>query len=137
MVMPIWEGSGNIIVLDMMRPRSKSKGFDILREEISASAGKNKQHGDWIKKELETIATFPKRLVALPQDEMEATTKLFFEKLTSLYQISLLVDAPNNERKHWLLPAMDYLKSKYEPAVLKEQKPLSIEEVRSLIEWEF
>jgi hypothetical protein len=68
---------------------------------------------------------------------MEATTKPLFEKLTSLYQISLLVDAPNNESKHWLLPAIDYLKSKYEPAVLKEQKPLSVEEVRSLIEWEF
>ncbi|MGP8214169.1 MAG: acyl-CoA dehydrogenase family protein [Bacteroidia bacterium] len=136
MVMPIWEGSGNIIILDMIRAMVKSQGFEVLCEEISSSAGKNKQHGSWIAKELSVMAAFPKKLSTLPQDEMEATAKVFFEKLISLYQISLLVDALNDESSQWLVPAIDYLKSKYEPAVLKEQKPISPDEVRNLIAWE-
>ncbi len=136
MVTPIWEGSGNIIVLDMMRAMAKSKGFEVLCEEISNSAAKNKQHSSWIIEELKTLAAFPKRLAALPQDEMEATAKPFLEKLTSLYQISLLVDSLNNESSKWLLPAIDYLKSEYEPALLKEQKPISVNEVKNLIAWE-
>ncbi|HXB11180.1 MAG TPA: hypothetical protein VNZ45_04280, partial [Bacteroidia bacterium] len=83
-----------------------------------------------------TLVVFPKRLMALPQDEMEATAKPFLEKLTSLYQISLLIDALNEESAKWLIPSINYLKTKYEPEVLKEQKPLSVKEVKELIAWE-
>ncbi len=136
MVTPIWEGSGNIIVLDMMRAMAKSKGFEMVCEEITRVANSNKQYDEWLLKELETLAAFPKRLMALPQDEMEATAKPFLEKLTSLYQISLLIDALNEESAKWLIPSINYLKTKYEPEVLKEQKPLSVKEVKELIAWE-
>jgi acyl-CoA dehydrogenase len=136
MVMPIWEGSGNIIVLDMMRAMVKSKGFEMLCEEIQTIGGKNKEQGKWLLQELEPLSIFPKKLAMLQQDEMEATAKPFFEKLTSLYQIALLVDAINDESSKWLLPAIDYLKSKYAPAELKEQKPISVDEVKNLIAWE-
>jgi hypothetical protein len=77
MVMPIWEGSGNIIVLDMMRPRSKSKGFDILCEKISASAGKNKQHGDWIKKNWKLLQPFLKGLLLFLKMKWRLRLSLF------------------------------------------------------------
>lgn len=135
MVTPIWEGSGNIIVLDMMRAMAKSKGFEVLCGEIVRVAKSNRDYEEWLTKELNVLIQFVKKLVALPQDEMEVTAKPFFEKLTALYQISLLIDAINDESIKWLKPAIDFLKGKYEPQALKPEKPLSVEEVHNLIGW--
>ncbi len=138
MVLPIWEGSGNIIILDMLRAMAKTKGFDVICEEISKSAVKSAEYGKWIKEELQKLVLFSEKLKKLSQDEMEASAKPFFEKLTSIYQISLLIDNLNTESKEWILPALNYLKEKYSPAEgLKEITPLSTVEVKGLIAWEF
>jgi len=137
MVLPIWEGSGNIIVLDMLRAMSKSKGFEAICKEITRSAEGSAEHGKWIKEELNKLIVFTEKLRTLQQDEMESSAKPFFEKLTSLYQISLLIDALNEESKVWILPALKYLIEKYSPSEMKEVKPLSVEEVKALIAWEF
>ncbi len=137
LVLPIWEGSGNIIVLDMLRAMSKSKGFEALCKEIIRSAESNAEHGKWLKDELNKLIVFTEKLRTLPQEEMEASAKPFFEKLTSLYQISLLIDNLNEESKTWILPALNYLIGKYSPSELKDVKPLSVEEVKGLIAWEF
>jgi acyl-CoA dehydrogenase len=137
LVLPIWEGSGNIIVLDMLRAMSKSKGFEALCKEISCSAEGSAEHGNWMKTELNKLVVFTEKLRTLQQDEMEASAKPFFEKLTSLYQISLLIDAQNEESKIWILPALNYLVGKYSPSELKDVKPLSVEDVRGLIAWEY
>jgi len=137
LVLPIWEGSGNIIVLDMLRAMSKSKGFEALCKEIIRSAESNAEYGKWMKDELNKLIVFTEKLRTLQQDEMEASAKPFFEKLTSLYQISLLVDALNEESKTWILPALNYSVGKYSPSELKDIKPLSVEDVKGLIAWEF
>ena len=137
MVLPIWEGSGNIIILDMLRALTKTKGFEVICDEISKSADKNKEHGAWLKAELNKLFLFSGKLKMLSQDEVEASAKPFFEKLTSLFQLSLLIDNLNEESKAWILPAFNYLKEKYAPSELKEVKPLSIVEVKDLIAWEF
>ncbi len=137
MVLPIWEGSGNIIILDMLRALTKTKGFEIICDEINKSAGNNALYGHWLKEELNKLILFSKKLIQLPQDEMEASAKPFFEKLTSLFQLSLLIDNLNEESKQWIMPAVNYLKEKYSPSELKEVKPLSTDEVKDLIGWEF
>lgn len=137
MVLPIWEGSGNIIILDMLRAMAKSKGFEILCEEITGSAKDNSDFGNWMNIELKKLIAFSEKLKILPPDEMEASAQPFFEKLTSLYQISLLIDNLNDESKEWILPALNFLKEKYSPSDLKETKPLSVDEVWGLIGWEF
>ncbi len=137
MVLPIWEGSGNIIILDMLRAMSKSKGFEVICDEINKSADKSAQHGNWIKKELNKLILFAEKIIKLPQDEVEASAKPFFEKLTSLYQITLLIDNINNESNQWILPALNYLKGKYIPSELTEVTPLSVREVKELIAWGF
>jgi hypothetical protein len=137
MVLPIWEGSGNIIILDMLRAMSKSNGFKIICEEINNTAAKNTMHEKFLKDELNKLILFSEKLQTLQQDEMEASAKIFFDKLTSLYQISVLINALNDESKKWLLPAINFLKEKYSGSELKEIKPLSVEEVKELIGWEF
>lgn len=137
MVLPIWEGSGNIIILDMLRAMSKSKGFEVLCEEINRSAENSKEYGSWLKEELSKLVSFSQKLKNLSPEEMEASAKPFFEKLTSLFQISLLSDNLNEESKNWILPSINFLKKKYSPGELQEVKPLSAGEVKGLIAWEF
>lgn len=137
MVLPIWEGSGNIIILDMLRGMMKTNGFEILCEEIINSARKNSEYGSWVEKELSALQKFSSSLKNFPQDEMEATAKIFFEKLTSLFQISLLLEALNAESKEWISPALKYLTEKYDSSAIEKVQPLSAEEVKSLIAWDF
>ncbi len=137
MVLPIWEGSGNVIILDMLRAMVKSKGFEVMCDEITLVAKSNAAYGGFMQAELASLVLFSEKLKAMPQDEMESSAKLFFEKLTSLYQISLLIDALNDESKEWILPALAYLKEKYAPTGLQEVIPLSVAEVNGLIGWEF
>jgi acyl-CoA dehydrogenase len=137
LVLPIWEGSGNIIILDMLRAMGKSKGFAAICKEITRSAENSEEHGKWMKDELDKLVFFAEKLMTLTPEETEASAKQFFEKLTSLYQISILLDEINEESKVWILPALKWLIAKYLPSELKEVKPLSVEEVRGLIAWEF
>jgi acyl-CoA dehydrogenase len=136
MVLPIWEGSGNIIVLDMLRALWKSRGLEVLLEEIANSAAKSREHGAFINTQLNALVGFAEKLKTLPQDEMEASAKPFFEKLTNLYQISLLIDNLDDESRLWIQPALDYLVSAYAPKEgLGEVKVLSVEEVERLLGW--
>lgn len=137
MVLPIWEGSGNIIILDMLRAMSKSKGFEVLCDEVNKSADKSAAYGKWVKEELNKLILFSDKIKTFASDKMEASAKPFFEKLTSLYQISLLIDNLNDESKAWVLPALNYLKETYTPSELAEVMPLSSDEVKGLIAWEF
>jgi acyl-CoA dehydrogenase len=136
MVLPIWEGSGNIIILDMLRAMAKSKGFEAICGEITRSAAQSEEHGAFMTDELNKLIFFAEKLKGLPQDEMEASARVFFEKLTTLYQISVLLDEVNNESKQWIAPTVHYLKEKLSTSELKEIKPLNVEEVKGLIGWE-
>ena len=137
MVLPIWEGSGNIIILDMLRALGKSEGFKAVATEISRSANASPVYGTFLNDELKKIISFGVELRQLPQDEMEATAKVFFDKLTSLYQLSLLVDALDESSKAWIEPALKYLSAKYNETGLTAVKPLSVQEVGGLIGWQF
>ena len=79
---------------------TKSKGFEVICEEIAKSASNNAEYGSWIKDELKKLIAFAKKIRTLAQDELEASAKPFFEKLTSLYQIALLTDNINEESKY-------------------------------------
>jgi len=135
MVLPIWEGSGNVIILDMLRSLVKTKGFEVMCAEIMNAA--QGDYENFLKTELQKLIAFAEALKKMPQDEMESSAKVFFEKLTSLYQISLLLNALNEESKPWILPALAWLKEKFAPADLPVVKPLSVAEVQGLIAWDF
>lgn len=137
MVLPIWEGSGNIIILDMLRALFKSEGFATVAAEIERSANSNPAHGAFMLEQLQQLKTFAEKLRHLPQDEMEASAKPFFERLTTLYQISVLLDNLNNESAAWINPSVQFLKERLAPATLSEVKPLTVEEVKGLLAWDF
>jgi acyl-CoA dehydrogenase len=136
MVLPIWEGSGNIIILDMLRALWKSNGLTVLLEEIANSANKSPENAEFLRNGISELVAFGESLKTLPQDEMEASAKVFFENLTSLYQISLLIDNLDKESSVWIDPALNYLKTAYSPSTkLQQVHPLSVETVNGLIAW--
>jgi alkylation response protein AidB-like acyl-CoA dehydrogenase len=140
MVLPIWEGSGNVIVLDMLRAMKKSAGFEMLCKEMTRIVNVNKEHDNpiaigWLEEELGELISFAVKMKNLGQDEMEATAKLFFDKVTSLFQIALLMEALDEESKEWIVPAIDFLKMKYEPGTLKTVQPLSTDAVKKMMGW--
>jgi len=137
MVLPIWEGSGNIIILDMLRALAKSEGFGAIVAEISKSAEKSAEYGTFMKEELKKVIAFGEQLRQLSQDDMEATARVFFEQLTSLYQISLLSDVRDEISKTWIDPALKFMTDKYTGQALHTIKPLSVTEVNGLIAWDF
>jgi acyl-CoA dehydrogenase len=141
MVLPIWEGSGNVIVLDMLRALTKSKGFEILCKEISRIAKVSNEHGNpiaigWMEEKLAELISFAALLKNLAQDELEATAKVFFDKVTSLYQIALLINALDEESKEWIVPAINFLKEKFSSTELKIMHPLSTDAVKKMVGWE-
>ncbi|MBS1686863.1 MAG: acyl-CoA dehydrogenase family protein [Bacteroidetes bacterium] len=138
MVLPIWEGSGNIIILDMLRALAKSEGLRAVAMEITRSAAKSAEYGAFLKEELQKLIAFGEKLRTLSQDEMEASAKPFFENITSLYQISLLCDAMDETSKKWIAPALTWLVKNYKgDAGLDTITPLTVEGVRGLLAWEF
>jgi len=137
MVNPIWEGSGNIMILDMLRALEKSKGFEIMCDEISTNISAAENHSDIMQSELDNLMVFPKELTKCSQDEKEHSSKVFFERLTRLYELSLLISANDPESQAWIAPAIAFLQSKSENEKLATSKPLSVEEVSHLIAWEF
>ena len=135
MVNPIWEGTGNIMILDMLRASAKSNGLQRICEEIAEVATAKKDA--WMHAELEKFQSFSKKLSAMKQDEMEASAKPFYEKLTELYQLSLLLANSNDGNKKWTRPAYDFLKNTYNNSNdLSARQPLSVNEVKDLVGWE-
>jgi acyl-CoA dehydrogenase len=62
MVLPIWEGSGNVIILDMLRTLTKTKGFEVMCDEIAGAESKNATYGKFINDELNKLISFSEQL---------------------------------------------------------------------------
>lgn len=136
MVLPIWEGSGNIIVLDMLRAFFKSDGFDTLSAEIENSATNSAEHAEFLRSNLSQLKSFAENLKQLSAEEMEASAKPFFEALTTVYQVSVLINNLNEESSAWIAPAINWMKEKYSAKGISTVKPLSVEEVNAMVAWD-
>lgn len=136
MVLPIWEGSGNIIVLDMLRAFFKSDGFDTLSAEVENTASNNVEHADFLRSNLQQLKAFAENLKQMNAEDMEASAKPFFERLTTLYQVSVLIDNVNDESRGWLIPSINWLKASMDNAGLSAVKPLSVDEVKDMVAWD-
>lgn len=134
MVLPIWEGAGNIMVLDMLRASAKSQGLVYMFEFIEGSLQKQPGLGVW-EEELRELKEIAARLFQQPQDTMEATALYFFERLTSLFRQSLMLHYRDEKSRNWIAPALQFFTQKAE-----NKKgfftPPSEETIRQLIGWD-
>jgi alkylation response protein AidB-like acyl-CoA dehydrogenase len=134
MVLPIWEGAGNIMILDMLRASFKSEGLKAMFSEIQKTAESNEEYQDLIKSKLNKISSSAMTLSGLERDEMELTAKHTFNELTTLYQLVICINETNSYNEKWMNPTKKYL------ALQLDKKEsdflLSKEEVYGLIGWD-
>lgn len=136
-VLPIWEGSGNIIVLDMLRATQKSDGLKLVIEQIRKAAGRSERYGSIIKERLDELLSVWQHLKkADNRDIIESTAKPLFKRLIHLYQIALLVEERDEQNNVWIDPGLAYLVSCLKDD-LKVEEALSTEKVRELIGWDY
>jgi acyl-CoA dehydrogenase len=128
MVLPIWEGAGNIMVLDMLRASRKSDGLQLLLAEIERIVGTHPL-GARITEEAGTLARRLFELEGQPQDLVEYQCKQLFLDLTHCYQTALIISEAGDSVAGAL--ALDYLRK------ADRSVPPSTEELAQLIGWEF
>lgn len=132
MVLPIWEGAGNIMTLDMLRASFKSEGLSIILKDIASSAS-HSAYGDTIHTQLKELQTEIQKLEQEDREAVEFKAKYLFEHLTTLYQLHLVITHTNDSTKGWMHPTAQFLQEQ-----LVNQQPqrlLSKEEVDALIGW--
>ncbi len=136
-VLPIWEGSGNIIVLDILRAAEKTHGLDLVFKAIKEAANRSKRHGEIINKSLSETETLWNLLKdSSERDIIEATAKPLFTRLIRLYQMALIIEETDNTTSERHNLALEYFTDRLS-GKLKEQGPISPEQLDILLGWEF
>lgn len=134
MVLPIWEGAGNIMTLDMLRASFKSEGLKAMFSDIQKIAASSNEYSDLILSKLKMISSKAETIAGLERDEMELNAKHTFNALTTLYQLAICIEETTNENKAWMNPTKKYLALQLEGK--ETDFLLSKSEVDGLIGWE-
>lgn len=133
MVLPIWEGAGNIMTLDMLRASFKSEGLPLLLQEISKSSG-HSSYGATIADQLKEIQSDVNQLKQSDRESLEFKAKYLFEQLTTLYQLHLIIRHTDKDNQGWMHPTAQFLHERL--LNKKPQRVLRSEEIKALIGWE-
>ncbi len=136
MVMPIWEGASNIMILDMLRATFKSKGLWLMLAEIEKYLPQNTDYQEVIKKELQSIQNLMEAIGQADQETLELSAKGVFDKLVKLFQISLLVKNLDAQSQAWINPAIDFLVNSLNSNDLQLKTPHSRAVVERMVAWE-
>jgi len=136
-VLPIWEGSGNIIVLDILRAAEKSKVLKMVITRIRDVGEKSSLHGNLILEKMDAlVAVWNEVKKSSVQDTIEASAKPLFEELIHLYQMALIIEETDPANQYWMKPALDFLATDFNTG-LKVENPPGLQEIRGLIGWEW
>lgn len=137
MVLPIWEGAGNIMILDMLRASAKSQGLEMMFVEIVENVS-GSEFESKILTQIRSLQSFAHKIMTLTDEEMQSNAKPFFEKLTTIYQIGLMIKNLDEISKGWIEPALNYfIKNLLErSSELEMTHTLSEQEIANLIAWE-
>lgn len=134
LVLPIWEGAGNIMTLDMLRASFKSNGLKVIFEEIQKTAHINSEFEDTILEFSKKLFESTKSFESLDRENLELTAKYFFEDLTTLFQLSLVVSEINEKTISWTLPTARFLKQTLQKE--NQTQVFTEKEIAGLLAWE-
>jgi alkylation response protein AidB-like acyl-CoA dehydrogenase len=136
-VLPIWEGSGNIIVLDMLRAAQKSDGLTIVFEMIEAAANESENHGELLHEKLSEIQAMWESIGSMgDREQVEATAKPLFRQLIVLFEMALLVQVKDGSNSVRNDIALKYLSEQFD-STLRRRKPLDYQQLEELIGWDY
>ncbi|MFA0961641.1 acyl-CoA dehydrogenase family protein [Roseivirga sp. BDSF3-8] len=137
MVLPIWEGAGNIMLLDMLRATAKSDGFKHLCTEISTTlAGWSHPQAAECLNLLQNLINLAAALTDKDADTMQYSAKPLFEKLTLLMQVSVLISYNDEVSSAWIEPSVNTLLRMLFPEGLGIQSPPDRGTVEKMVGWD-
>lgn len=136
MVLPIWEGAGNIMILDMIRAAFKSDGLNLLLAEIKSLVSENERYGEMIRREAIALVDGLRGLMKGEQETLEFQGKKLFLELTRVYQCSLLIGERDDNNSNRIDLALHWLMQKLDRCYVPQKAP-SREEIEELLGWEF
>jgi hypothetical protein len=137
MVLPIWEGAGNIMILDMLGAVSKSKGLDLMIAEIESLCADDTAYGKALQLEAKELSTRFDFIRTLSQDEREYQAKAVLLRLTRCYQAALLLGASRSDSTGRFLTALEWLLNDWGDFEGKRIAPPLRDAVATLIGWDF
>lgn len=135
-VLPIWEGSGNVIVLDILRAIRKSDGMQFLLEDIKKGIEDHSPTGNLIRTKLIESEKLLDEISGKDRDTVEATAKPLFRRIIHLYQMYLMNRETDKKSKEWTDPALQYLSSILNDD-LSIQSPLNVNQITKLVGWNY
>jgi acyl-CoA dehydrogenase len=139
MVLPIWEGAGNIMILDMLRAAAKSKGLELILEDIEHYLLDAVDRDPDFNQLLTSFKALEGLISALFKENpevMQATAKPAFEQLSRYYQLTVLLEHYDEDTQEWIEPAINYYKKLLLPS-MRMIKPIAVEEIQNLMAWEY
>ncbi|TYP94965.1 Acyl-CoA dehydrogenase [Fodinibius salinus] len=132
-VLPIWEGSGNIIVLDILRAAQKTEGLSIMFAMIQEAAHQSEKYDQLITGKLAEAKSIWKSILKMDnRDKMEATAKPLFKQIIILLQMALLIREKNAADSRRFDIALRYFAKQFKSSLTKHQ-PLDREQVEDLL----
>jgi alkylation response protein AidB-like acyl-CoA dehydrogenase len=136
MVLPIWEGAGNIMILDMLRASRKSEGLQVMMDDIYIQAQSYPEYGRAMKQELDGLAEGFQALVAMPIELQQYHAKYLFDALCRLFRMAVMLDALTDHNQAWILPAVRFLAEKTQDTGKPSRELPGLKEVSQLIGWQ-
>jgi acyl-CoA dehydrogenase len=136
MVLPIWEGAGNIMVLDMLRAAAKSRGLACIVGEIKGICQGDSPAATTIAAIVDELARQLAALSGKSQDEMEYQAKPLFLRLTRCYQAALLLQQSQDDSTGRYELALEWVLQDLTHASSRTTAP-SRAAIASLMGWEF
>ena len=142
LVLPIWEGAGNIMVLDMLRAVLKSEGLGVMLKEIDAAfkTSVEIEAGDerwqFAITELRALEGLLHQLPTQAEEVVQATAKPAFERLTQLYQLACLLKYRDEASAAWIDLACSFLLEKLTHSRQGFVKVPSLDEVEVILGWD-
>lgn len=136
MVLPIWEGAGNIMVLDMIRAAGKSKGLPLLLAEIKSLVKDNDRYGEMIIRETVSLVDGLQKLIERDRETLEFQGKKLLLDLTRVYQCALLIGERDTQNASRIDLALRFLMQRLDRCYIPQVAP-SADQVCDLLGWEF
>lgn len=136
-VLPIWEGAGNIIVLDMLRAGKKSEGLQVIFKIIEEAAENSQEYGELISKKLEQVKSIWESIQKTEsRDKVETSAKPMFRELIKLFQMALLIEEKKVADSNRFEIALLYFADSYDQS-LDMRNPAGLDKIKELIGWEY
>jgi acyl-CoA dehydrogenase len=105
-VLPIWEGAGNIMLLDMMRATDKAGSAPVLWEELRAMLSAAQAPPSWSAR-LERLVSGLESLQGIPRESAEYRARPLWEAITQFLQAALILDwSREPDAASFCLPAL-------------------------------